>query len=221
MRYRRHLYGLLLHLAWSCCLLVATAAMSNEPVITHQVHAQLDRPFSVCPRHPWIKTAIQLKKGETYTISAVASGDYKDLVIPANADGVRGLPGKVFDLSARTARWWNPLTWSKRLGVTKRLRILRDGSSEHRRATFLTLIATIGQDDRPENSIVIGKERRFVAHQDGPLYLFANDWPGGTGTEGDARYLRTKKDGTKEMPTYDNNNGTLTVTVHHHPSQPR
>jgi hypothetical protein len=214
---------LFLLLTGVACLLSASPLMSQSPTITHVVEVTLGQAFYLCPRHPWVKTSLTLDKGATYQIIAEASPDYRDAIVPADADGVRGLGGKLFDLSARRARWWNPFTWSSRLGVSKQLRVLRDGTSERRRATFLTLIASIGPEDRPENTIVVGRGRAFVAPEQGTLYLFANDWPGGEGTAGDARYVRTKKDGSRVMPTYGNNQGHLTVTITrlHHPEQPR
>jgi len=205
---------LLAALGVSCTLIFPTMNTTAAERGCQPVAAKFNVPFCLNPRRPWVDTAIDLKKGETYLITATDSiGDpYKDDIMPCTPDGPRGTLGFLFDLVGRNPSRFNPLARGEKLGVTKRLRVLNDRYGK--RTSFLTLIATIGADDSQANTIRIGKARQFKAHTEGRLFLFANDWPGGPGTEGDERFYQTCKCcGKKFSPTYDNNKGHLHITV--------
>lgn len=194
----------------------AHLAMSQILPIKAKVDAELGKPLQLCSTVPWSDTGIRIHKGQHYTITASASTDYKDSIIACDPDGPTGFFGRCFDFVARKPGRLNPLRWVSFLGAKKSLRVLNDGTADKRRASFLTLIACIGQDDRQANVITIGKGRSFAAHTDGTLYLFVNDWPGGPGCEGEDRFVKTDEKGRKTLPTYGNNKGYLTVTVNCH-----
>lgn len=164
--------------------------------------------FDINPRQPWNLTGLQMQKGERYHFRAEAGPDacgrpYLDKSMPCTPDGPVGAKGRFFDWLARDARCpLNPAGWFGP-GAVKHLRVLQDRTG--RRASFLTVVGVIGRDDRPENAFVIGREREVVAHADGELVVFCNDWPGGTGLTGEARFADSK--------SYANNCGMIRLTV--------
>lgn len=168
-----------------------------SPAITVPVPAHLRSPFAVPASAPWVQTPIFPEKGRWYRITAQIRGtEYKDWLFPCSPDGPK-VP--FLDLLFRAPSAFNPA----RLvgpGATKRLRILRDATADRRRASFLTLIATIGKSDTEANAIVIGSQRDFQAPSSGPLFLFANDWPGGNGEAGDARFINMHRSGRANLP---------------------
>jgi len=200
------------------CLTSLAANMSAATPDTHEAHARLNAPFTVPSAIPWTSTGIQLKKGQTCCIKAEASDDYRDKTLPCDANGPLGPLGWLVDKIGRRPGFLNPLRYTRKLGVTKELRVLRDGTTEKRRASFLTLIATIGQCDSKAHTITIGSGREFIVPEDGELYLFPNDWPGGSEKSGPYRFTDRK---TGVRTTYGNNQGQLTVTVTILPSSPR
>ncbi len=132
-----------------------------------------------------------------------------DKSIPCSPDGPESFGGHLFDFFIRDARFpLNPAGWGSKLGRVKRLRVLKD--REGRRASFLTLIAALGKDDREDNVYVIGSGHEFTAHASEELFLFANDWPGGRDKEGDGRFYDEEGNLSE---TYGNNRGELEVTV--------
>lgn len=193
------------------CFTLQTA-MSSELSVIVEVEATLGGVFSVPSQVPWVKTSCTLKKGDWYRVTAAESRFYKDSFIACTAEGPRGALGRMFDRLARSPGRLNPLRFFGP-GITKRLRVLRDQTEERRRASFLTLIATIDKDDTEASAIVIGADRTFQAQRDGVLYLFCNDWPGGVGLDGERRFRNPAKSGKKALPTYGNNQGHLNVTV--------
>lgn len=194
-------------------LISTISLMTAEASDVFQMKAGFGISFEVQADRPWSATGIMLQKGEAYEIQVTHEHDYRDSYMRCNANGPKGLLGWLFDRSGRSPGVWNPLSWRNNFGPVKRLRVLRDGTPDKRRASFLTLIATIGSDDRSENAITIGKGRRFEAHADGELHLFANDWPGGVEPSGPNRFRDPRKSGRKALPTYGNNNGHLKVVV--------
>lgn len=189
-------------------------AQSSSTLGLEVLQAKLGTPFCFSPRSPWVDSGIDLKKGASYKITARASkaDPYKDAIISCTPNGPRGVLGWLFDLVARNPPKCSPLAKGDEHGSTKRLRVLRD--RDGKRASFLALIAAIGQNDSPCNVIKVGKEREFEAHADGRLYLFANDWPGGLGQVGSDRFYQTCKCCCYQFaPTYGNNKGHLHVTV--------
>lgn len=184
-----------------------------DPSVEEVIPSSLGEAFVVKANVPWVRTGIELQRGRKYRIEVLESCDYRDSGIPCDADGPRGALGFLFDRAARAPKRLNPFGWTSKQGVTKRLRVLNDGTNEKKRASFLTLIAAIGQDDDQDNVIAIGRCRELTAHKDGSLCLFANDWPGGSGVTGDARYVFTEKSGLRTLPTYGNNKGSLVVVV--------
>jgi hypothetical protein len=166
-------------------------------------------PILLSAKTVWHFTGRQLEEGKVYRISSVvAPGEpYLDKNVPCTPEGPVGRKGRFFDWLARDARaWYHPLRWLGP-GRIKRLRVLTDRSQQ--RASFLTLIGTIRTGAEPDDSaahvFVIGPGREIKAPATGELVIFANDWPGGPGTEGDARFTDSK--------TYENNRGALKVTV--------
>jgi len=194
----------------SCFAILST--MGSELPTVVEKGSKFGESFDVPSRVPWIKTAIQLKRGEWYRITAEASGCYRDSFVACTANGPRGLLGSAFDRLVRSPsrlnlfRYFGP-------GITKRLRVLHDQTEQRRRASFLTLIASISKDDSEEGAIVIGGDRTFQASKSGTLYLFCNDWPGGVGLDEEMRFRNPAKSGRKALPTYGNNQGHLTVTI--------
>jgi len=193
------------------CVCNLTTMGSELPIVLNQA-SSLGKPFVVPSNVPWVETSIRLTKGKRYRISAQESACYKDDVVPCTADGARGLLGWSFDRCVRSPGRLNLFRYVGP-GVTKRLRVLKDESEERRRASFLTLIATIGMDDSKASTRVIGRCREFDAVESGTLFLFCNDWPGGIGTQGENRFRNPAKSGAKSLPTYGNNHGHLSVTV--------
>ena len=169
----------------------------------------------VCSKQPWNDTGIQLKANTCYLItSKVAPGEpYADSYIPCTPDGPQGPLGWLQDWAGRdaTGNSWKARQarkLAKDEGVTHHLRVLSDRDGV--RASFLTLIATIGKSEAPENVYVIGSRRTFTARKSGRLYLFSNDWPGGDALHGDGRFYTGCP---CHKPTYDNNKGVLEVTI--------
>lgn len=163
------------------------------------------------PTQPWNDTHQPLVKGRQYKITVRAGVDdaglaYADQDQPCTPEGLkrpRTFKGWLMDTFGRDARCpLNPAHWMKH-GKIPCLRVLQDG--EGHRATFLTVIGCIGKDDRAANTFVIGSGRTITAPADGPLVVFSNDWPGGTGT-GD-------KDRFDGSVTYPNNRGRLFLTI--------
>lgn len=175
-------------------------------VLGPQPKAQFNQSFTVDARHPWHQTGLPLIKGESYTITAVESGQYADSSIPCSAAGPKGHLGAAWDWLARDARhWWNIAHWVGP-GEVKHLRVLEDATKQE--ASFLTLIAAVGMDDSQGNVITIGACRTFHAPATGELVLFANDWPGLKRAQ---CYFNSQ--GELQSKSYRNNKGTLSVTV--------
>lgn len=173
--------------------------------------ARLGKSFTVSPQYPWHHTGIRVRKGAAYRItSAVREGDYyRDASFHCSPDGPDRLPGLVFDrlfrrleCPVRPMHHFSP-------GTVKRLRVLEDSAG--RRASFLTLMATVGERDDPGWAQTIGSDGIFTAPENGELVLFANDWPGGTASCGNDRYYDDQ--GKLNSPTYMNNRGCLEVMV--------
>jgi hypothetical protein len=181
--------------------------------IVHRVDAHWGKPFDVPSNVPWIQTSLPCKTGRWYRIRAEASPDYQDKTIRCTADGPVGWMGGLFGYFGRAPGSLSPLRYISGLGVTKRLRVLRDETPERRRASFLTLIACIGMNDSGRDVVVIGTAREFQATRDGEFWLFANDWPGGVGLAGEDRFRNPNATGCEALPTYGNNQGHLAVTV--------
>jgi hypothetical protein len=187
--------------------------MAEEPTVVATVPSVIGQPFLHPSEAPWVKTSIELKKGQRYLIIAIPSTNprYKDATIPCTPEGPKGVFGFLFDRLVRQPNRLSPFHYLGH-GRTRQLRVLTDRVGK--RASFLTLIAAIGQDDSRQNVVVIGSRHEFEAHRDGTLYLFSNDWPGGPGTEGDERFIQThRKTGHRHAPTYGNNQGHLHITV--------
>jgi hypothetical protein len=167
-----------------------------------------NKTLEIDPRVPWNHTGFQLEAGHKYLLRAVAVNDaeghaYADKVIPCTPDGPSGFRGSLFEFVARDARCpLNPFHWLGP-GSIKRLRVLNDQTC--RRASFLTVMAAVGEDDREENTFVIGSEREITAHATGELVIFCNDWPGGCGRDGEARF--------QESRSYCNNRGLIHLTI--------
>jgi hypothetical protein len=174
--------------------------MSTDFPIVTDARTESDGVIHVPSRCPWMRTSLELTMGSWYRISATATEDYADDRIPCSPNGPIGAKGAVFDRKLRSPGPFNPFRYFFSPGVVKRLRVLRDGTPEHRRASFLTLIACIDMDDSESNCITIGAEREFQAAKSGKLYLFANDWPGGVGTEGEERFRDPR---IEKMPRKD------------------
>jgi hypothetical protein len=199
---------------WTTLFAMQSGAQSSPALGIEALQAKIGTPFCFNPRSPWVDSGIDLKKGVSYKISAqtIKNNPYKDEIISCTPDGPRGLLGWLFDLAGRNPPKWSPLAKGDKHGSTKRLRVLRD--RDGKRASFLTLIAAIGENDGQCNVIKVGKERVFESHADGRLYLFANDWPGGLGQLGTDRFYQTCDCcGHQFAPTYGNNKGHLLVTV--------
>ena len=190
----------------------STAKIQCGPT-SARVNGHLNSPFIIASKVPWNETGIFLEKGKSYRITASPIGKeaYADDTIPATPSGVTGKKGERFDQLARDAsgpgfRAWFVRNFAEHIlheGKIHHLRVLTD--AEGKRATFLTLIAAIGKDDSQKNVHVIGTGSTITARRSGELVLFSNDWPGGSGTEGDARFCCSR--------TYANNKGSLSVTV--------
>jgi len=216
LRRLRFAFGVFIGLT-SCFAIRST--MGTELPILIRTGSSLGEAFDVPSRVPWIQTAIHLEKGEWYRITAVESCCFKDSFIKCTVNGPKGISGGVFDRLVRSPSRLNLFKYIGP-GKTKRLRVLRDQTEQRRRASFLTLIASIGKDDSEEGAIVIGGDRTFLAPKSGTLYLFCNDWPGGVGLDEEMRFRNPAKSGPKALPTYGNNQGHLNVTVSK-VSQPR
>lgn len=162
--------------------------------------------FIIEPWQPWNLTGYQLKAGKTYRFTAVTNGTdghpYSDASHLCDANGPTGCGGWWFDFRLRHPSWLSPIRWFGP-GAVRKLRVLKDQTET--RASFLTVIGAIGMDDSKSNVFVIGHERLFKAHKDGELVVFCNDWPGGCGKSGDARFANS--------PTYANNTGLIRLKV--------
>ena len=162
--------------------------------------------FVMCAKEPWNDTGQKLRKDRCYRLTArVKEGEeYKDDTLPCTPDGPNSFLGRAFNAVGRDATFpLNPVRWIGP-GRIKRLRVLHD--RDGKRASFLTLIAAIGRNDREDNVYVIGSGGTFKAHHSGELVVFSNDWPGGPGGEGDpSRFDQSK--------SYANNHGRLVVTI--------
>lgn len=160
------------------------------------------------PRAPWNPTGFYMERGGLYRLCAQAYPDeagqpYRDKSIKCTPDGPTGFRGWLLNLMARDARCpLNPANWVGP-GRVKRLRVLRDGNG--RRASFLTVIGTIGYDDAGPNTFVIGQGADVTAPATGELVVFCNDWPGGPGQEGEDRF--------KDSKSYANNRGRIRLTI--------
>lgn len=213
---RAGLVGGLLGLA-SCS---AQGGAGGRPVpkpgpVAVQAHARLGRPFVIASRVPWHDTGIHVVKGRRYVLLVEPWGTepYTDGGVPADAAGVKGFYGRVFDRVARDATGpsllarWVASVAEHRLheGGIHRLRVLKDAHG--RKAHFVTLMAAVGHDDREANVAVIGTGGTFTPARSGELTLFANDWPGGRGCDPltDERFV--------DSATYANNTGCLRITV--------
>jgi len=163
---------------------------------------------TIDPRKPWNHTQFELQAGRTYHFEATAEKDdaghdYQDSTIPCTPDGPCGFKGWLFDKVVRDARLYiNPFRWFGP-GRIKRVRALKDRDGH--RATFLTVIGAVGANDARENVFVIGRGRDVTAHASGELVVFCNDWPGGKGTSGDARFT--------DSITYANNRGQIRLSI--------
>lgn len=197
--------GLLFLCFSSCASSPKTICLPTPP------ESRLGKSFTVSPQYPWHHTGIQVRKGAVYRItSAVPEGaDYRDASFRCSPDGPDRLPGLVFDrlfrrleCPVRPMHHFSP-------GTVKRLRVLEDSAG--RRASFLTLMATVGERDDPEWAQTIGSDGIFTAPENGELVLFANDWPGGTASCGNDRFYDDQ--GKLNSPTYLNNRGCLEVAV--------
>jgi hypothetical protein len=161
---------------------------------------------TIDPRKPWNPTRFQLQAGRTYHFEAAAEKDaaghdYQDSTIPCTPNGPCGFKGWLFDKVVRDARLHiNPFHWFGP-GKIKRVRVLKDRDGH--RATFLTVIGAVGTNDAREN--VIGSGRDVTAHASGELVVFCNDWPGGKGASGDARFA--------DSITYMNNRGQIRLSI--------
>lgn len=185
--------------------------------------ARLGESFTLSPQNPWHHTGIQVAKGTAYRITAeVPAGErYADDIFHCSPDGPDRLGGAIFDRLFRKAEC--PLRPMHHLGpgTQKRLRVLED--AEGRRASFLTLMATVGETDDPARVRTIGRDGVYVAPASGELVLFANDWPGTIDNgSGERRYFNAK--GCLISTTYLNNRGRLSVIVRqcpppHHPTR--
>lgn len=159
------------------------------------------------PRVPWNHTGVKLEKGRRYRITASIMIDdekqpYADDRTPCTPAGPIGLKGWILDTFARNPRFpLNPARWLGP-GKIKQLRVLLD--REGTRASFLTVIGCVDEDDTASNAIVIGWGREIVAYATGELVLFSNDWPGGSGV-GEHRF-----DGSR---SYGNNTGLVRIRV--------
>lgn len=173
--------------------------------------ASFGKPFIVDAREPWSETGLPLVKGWRYCITCVASPDYKDSLLSCTAAGPKGAFGGFFDNVARDVRTPLSPVWWLGPGEVKHLRVLEDSTGT--RAHFLTAIAAVGRDDKPENVIVIGDGRCFEAPASGQLVLFANDWPGLKHKPQAPDDYYSSDGGRVLSRSYINNKGTLTVTV--------
>ncbi|MBL9152727.1 MAG: hypothetical protein JNK37_09590 [Verrucomicrobiales bacterium] len=162
----------------------------------------------VSPNEPWVSTDILLAEGDRIRITAVADGKYADKGLACDANGPLGKKGRLFDRWFRNPGPLSPIRWTPGFGAIRHLRVLQD--RDGRRASFLTLIAAIGRDDAESNVRVVGSGADLIAHRAGPLFLFANDWPGGVGEKDDARFFDADGHLSK---TYSNNEGSLSVTI--------
>lgn len=168
--------------------------------------------FELDPRKPWKVTDYDLQAGAVYEFTAVAAPDdqgrpYSDASIACTPDGPVGFRGRRFDWTFRNPCCpFNPVTWFGP-GAIKRLRVLHDQNGT--RASFLTVIGAVGTNDAAENVFVIGSHAVIRARDSGRLVLFANDWPGGPGKCGEARF--------ENSVTYANNHGRVQVTVKRQP----
>lgn len=183
--------------------------------VSVQLGARMGRPFEIASKVPWNDTGIQVVKGRCYevVVQPCDAEPYTDGGVPADAAGVKGFFGRLFDCVARDATGPSLLARcvaraaERRLheGKIHRLRVLKD--AQRRKAHFMTLMAAVGHDDQEANTGVIGTGGFFTPARSGELTLFANDWPGGRGSDprGDERFV--------DSATYANNTGSLRITV--------
>lgn len=191
---------------WLCMFMLASCAGSPFS-LGPTPKADFCVAFTVDARQPWHHTGLPLIKGKCYTITATESKGYADSTIPCSAAGPKGRLGTAWNWLARDAsHWWNIAHWAGP-GEVKHLRVLKDANE--REASFLTLIAAVGLDDSQSNVITVGKGCTFSAPATGELVLFANDWPG---LKRSQDYFNAK--GELQSKSYQNNKGTLSVTVH-------
>lgn len=192
---------------FSCAMGLVGCCQLREPLAKWKPSAKATR-LTVIANKPWNDFDYHLRKGRMYRVTArVKTGPcvepYKDHTLPCTPDGPATALGCLVDAVARDARF--PLNPVRLVGPgkIKHLRVLNDWHDEKRRASFLTLIALINRDE--QKPYVIGSEREFKAYATGPLTLFSNDWPGGPGKTGDARF--------QNSGSYKNNHGELEVFI--------
>lgn len=191
---------------FGCLLMIGLLTVSGGCATKFPPEQQLvpGQCVLVTPRLRWNKTGVFIEKGKSYELVARAVRDnqghgYKDSYIGATPDGVNGWGACLFDGLAREPKSrLNPASWRRER--VQRLRVLHDGKQ---RATFLTLIGSIGKWDESEmdrHAFVIGSALRLDAKESGELYVFSNDWYG----DGDL--------GTSSR-TYANNKGLLILQI--------
>lgn len=130
----------------------------------------------VDPTQLWNDTGMDMEKDRTYHLVATSASDklgrpYRDDVVPADADGVHGFFGWLFNAIAR-----NPF-WTRQ--PNKQLRVLDDRYGNKPR--FLTLMGIISNKqpedaDIKDNTFTIGSALILTSPATGRLYVFANDW---------------------------------------------
>ena len=184
---------------------LSVSAAIRKPA--HALPGSKPNEFIIAPWQPWNLTGFRLEAGKKYVFTARAEPDehgfdYSDASHRCSPDGPMGFGGRLFDFRFRNPHFYNPLRWLGP-GRNPELRVLKDRTCK--RASFLTVIGAIGMNDCQCNVFVIGSQRTYTAHATGELVVFCNDWPGGCGATGDARFSNS--------PTYANNTGLIRLTV--------
>ncbi|HMO49804.1 MAG TPA: hypothetical protein PKE26_02100 [Kiritimatiellia bacterium] len=151
------------------------------------------------PTRLWVDTGVDLVSNRVYHLVATTALDqngrpYTDKGINAEADGVHGMLGGLFNWMARDPFWTSH--------PNKRLRVLTD--RDGREPRFLTLMGVIG--DRPAEheldgfAFTIGSSLTLTSPATGRLHVFVNDW-------------LDKPDGKGGSNRYGNNRGIIILQV--------
>lgn len=192
----------ILFLLLSCALAGCCMTPPVHPIETRTAPGAVIR---VSAQTPWHDSGFDVVAGREYHVTATLdpAEPYKDSRFACTLEGPTGCGRWIMGLFRDATSPWNPFHWTPCLGSIKRLRVLRDADGLP--AHFLTAIASVDRSEAVTDVYKIGDGRTIRPRRSGRLFFFANDWPGGPGETGDARFENSK--------TYANNRGAFVIRI--------